>query len=124
LHALAHKAIVNPNDLSNECLIISEEGGGYRSMFLSILHEYKIIPGTVMELSSVGAIKECTACGLGYTILPKIAVQDELDRGKLTEINWNGPHLKVKTQLIYHRKKWISPAIQAFLKLCEHMGEN
>ena len=124
LHKLAHKKIVTPIDLSNECLIISEAGGGYRPIFLSMLHDYHVMPGAVMELSSVGAMKECTACGLGYTILPKIAVQDELDRDKLTALNWHGPHFNVKTQLIYHQKKWLSPIIQAFLELCKHMGEN
>jgi DNA-binding transcriptional LysR family regulator len=74
-----------------------------------------------MELSSVGAIKECAICGLGIAILPKIVVKDELAREKLIELDWAGPHFDVKTQLIYHHEKWLTPAMGAFLELCGSM---
>jgi len=74
-----------------------------------------------MELSSIGAIRQCTICGLGAAILPKIAVQDDLERGKLVELDWTGPKIDVKTQLIYHHEKWLTPAMRAFLDLCGSM---
>lgn len=118
-HPLAQKKTLEPADLSKECFILTTEGCGYRPIVLAALASYNVKPAAFMELSSVGAIKECTACSLGVAVLPKIAVHDDLLRKKLTELNWNGPHLEVKTQLIYHKDKWLSPAIQAFLELCE-----
>ncbi|HML35081.1 LysR family transcriptional regulator [Sporomusa sphaeroides] len=123
LHPLAQQQKLKPVDLTTECLILTAEGCGYRPVVLAALEHQQVKPGAIMELSSVGAIKECTACGLGIAILPKIAVHDELLRKKLIELNWLGPPLDVKTQLIYHRDKWLSPAIQAFLELCETMGK-
>jgi DNA-binding transcriptional LysR family regulator len=122
LHPLAQKKVIAPGDLSDECLILTAEGCGYRPVILSALHAHEIKPSAIMELSSVGAIKECTVCGLGVTILPKIAVKDDLQRGRLVELDWRGPRFDVKTQLIYHRDKWLSPAIRVFLELCESMG--
>lgn len=118
LHKLAQQKKIKPQDFSGECLILTSPGCGYRPLILSIFKNYNVKPGSIMEFSSVGAIKECTICGLGAAILPKIAVKDELERGKLVELDWDGPLLDVKTQLIYHHEKWITPALRAFLELC------
>jgi len=118
LHNLAHKKKLKPSDVSGECLILTSPGCGYRPLILAALKKYDVKPGSIMELSSVGAIKECTICGLGIAILPKIAVKDELERGKLIELDWTEPPLDVRTQLIYHHEKWLTPAMKAFLELC------
>lgn len=117
-HHLAHNKKVKPNNLSGESFILTALGCGYRPLILAMLKKYDVTPSSIMELSSVGAIKECTRCDLGIAILPKIAVKEELARGKLVELNWVGPSFPVKTQLIYHHEKWITPALRAFLELC------
>lgn len=118
LHPLAQKQTIKPQDLTEECLILTLPGCGYRPLILAMLKKQNIKPGSIMELSSVGAIKQCTSCGLGVTILPKISVRDDLASGKLVELNWTGPSFEVKTQLIYHQEKWITPPMKAFLDLC------
>lgn len=118
LHKLAQLKVMKLQDFSGECLILTSPGCGYRPLILSIFKHHNIKPESIMEFSSVGAIKECTICGLGVAILPRIAIKDELERGKLVEIDWDGPLLDVKTKLIYHHEKWITPALRAFLELC------
>ena len=120
-HPLALKKIIKPTDLSGECLILSPEGCGYRPIILSVLEKYHLKPSAIMELSSVGARKGCAICGLGVTILPKIAAKDELKQGKLIELNWQGPSFDVTTQVMWHREKWLSPVVTAFLELCNSM---
>lgn len=118
LHKLALKKKITPQDFSGESFILTSPGCGYRPLILEMFKEYTIKPSSIMELSSVGAIKECTICNLGISILPKIAVKNELERGELVELNWSGPSFPVKTQLLYHHEKWITPALRAFLELC------
>lgn len=118
LHRLADKKKIKPRDFSDENFILTSPGCGYRPLIQAMLKKHNVQTGSIMELSSVGAIKECTICGLGISILPKIAITDELQRGKLVKLDWAGPSITVKTQLIYHHEKWITPAIQAFLDLC------
>lgn len=122
-HPLAGRKDVSPADMAKECLIITTQGCGYRPVIFDGLNSMAVKPGAVMELTSVGAIKECTVCGLGLAVLPRIAVREELRQGRLIELNWQGPEFVVKTQLIYHRDKWLSPAVQAFLVLCDRLGE-
>lgn len=118
VHPLAKSADLSPGDFAGACLILTLPGCGYRPLVLAALEKHRIHPGSLMELSSVGAIKQCVACGLGIAILPRIAVQEDLDRGKLVELRWSKLKLNVKTQLIHHRDKWLSPAMNAFLELC------
>jgi len=118
LHPLAEKSTVLPEDLSGHCFILSEAGCIYRPMILEVFKKYEVKPSATMELSSIGARKECTRCGLGVTLLPKVAANVELDRKELVELNWQGPCLDVKTQIIHHREKWLSPALKSFLNLC------
>jgi DNA-binding transcriptional LysR family regulator len=118
LHPLARQKRVTPHDFVNECLVITLPGCGYRPLILSMFKKHNVKPGALMELSSIGAIKQCTICGLGAAILPKIAVKEDLDNGKLIELDWAGPAFDVKTQPIYHHQKWLTPAMRAFLELC------
>lgn len=117
-HKLAGKKKIKPRDFCDENFILTSPGCGYRPLIRALLKKHNVQTGSIMELSSVGAIKECTICGLGISILPQIAVKDDLKRGRLVELDWAGPSITVKTQLIYHHEKWITPAIQAFLDLC------
>jgi DNA-binding transcriptional LysR family regulator len=88
-----------------------------------MLKQYNVKLASLMELSSIGAIKECTICGLGVTLLPKIAAKEEIAQGKLVELPWAGPAFDVKTKLIYHHEKWLTPALQAFLELCSSLNK-
>lgn len=121
LHPISAKRVILPEDFAGECLILTDENCGYRPVILAMLYDYGIKPEAIMELSSVGAIKECTSCGLGITVLPRISVMDDLKRGKLIELNWQGPSFDVRTQLICHRQKWLSPVVESFLALCDQM---
>ena len=114
-HPLAQKKTIAPQDLVDECLLISLPGCGYRPLILSMLQDFEVKPRSFMELSSIGAIKECAGCGLGIAILPQISVKDELEKGKLIELDWSGPNIDVKTQLICHQEKWLTAPLRALL---------
>ncbi len=117
LHPLAQKKKIRPGDLAAECLITTLPGCGYRPLIRAMLKEHDAAPKSFMELSSVGAIKECTSCGLGIAFLPCVSVQNELAAGKLVALDWAGPTIDVKTLLVYHREKWLTAAMRAFLAL-------
>lgn len=114
-HPLAQKKNVAPQDLADECLITSLPGCDYRALILAMLKDLEVTPRTLMEVSSVAAIKECAGCGLGVAILPQISVNSELEKGKLTELGWTVPTVEAKTLVLYHRDKWLTRSMRAFL---------
>lgn len=62
--------------------------------------------------------------GLGITLLPKVAVDDEINSGKLVPLNWEGPDFGIISQVLYHKNKWISPALKEFLNLSRSFMES
>ena len=111
-------------NLNEESLIITLPGCGYRPLILAMLKEHGVSLGSTMELSSVASIRHCTIAGLGVSILPRVAVKDDLLRGTLKEIDLKPSDLVVKSLLVYHSKKWVTPAMQAFLDLCHELNNN
>ena len=86
-------------------------------MFERILAERHVQPGVGMEFQSLAALKRCLAVGLGVAILPAVAVRDEAGRGEAALLPWAEDPLEAGILMIWHRKKWLSPALAAFMDL-------
>ena len=55
--------------------------------------------------------------GLGLTVLPIAAIKEELNAGVLVQLPWQGVTLDTNAYLLYHKDKWLSHGIQAFIRL-------
>jgi LysR substrate binding domain len=97
--------------------LLTDQGCAYRSKLEQALARSHVAPRAVMEFTSVEAIKECAALGMGVACLPKIVVDRELSSGKLIVLPWDGFELTMNTLVVWHRDKWLSPAMDAFLSL-------
>ncbi|WP_104372977.1 LysR family transcriptional regulator [Desulfocucumis palustris] len=115
-HPITGKIPVTIQDIQGMTLILCEEGCGYRDAFEKVLYKAGVQPGTVLEFDSIEAIKKCVIQQLGITLLPRMAVEGELNRNELTDLQLQGADFDMNTQIVYHKDKWISPALSAFLK--------
>jgi DNA-binding transcriptional LysR family regulator len=62
--------------------------------------------------------------GMGITVLPEVAVHVEVTQGRLVALPWSEAGFEVVTQLVWHKDKWQSPALKAFLSLTrERLGD-
>jgi DNA-binding transcriptional LysR family regulator len=117
-HALASSALVASRDLSGETLLLPEapeSGCAYRGQFERQLGSAGIVPPERMEFQSIEAVKQCVAAGMGVSVLPSVAVNVELESGKLAALRWEGT-FEVLTQMVWHEERWKSPALRAFLE--------
>lgn len=114
-HPLTRLPRVMPSDLHGETILSTEQGCSYRRMFEQSLVASGVHPGTMIEFASVEGIKQCVAAGLGIAVLPEITVTKEIAQGQIKALTWKGPDFPVVTQLAWHKDKWISPALKAFL---------
>lgn len=115
---LSNKQEVCPIDLTNQRLLLTEECD-YRNAFESTLTLAGVKPKSKLELGDVEAIKECVMAGLGVAILPQISVKREIIEGSIKKVNWAGPDFTIQIQLFWHKNKWMSPALKAFIELTE-----
>jgi DNA-binding transcriptional LysR family regulator len=121
-HPIAVKEAVYPEDLTGEALILTEKGCSYRALFESVLTQYSVKPRSIIETGNVQAIKQLAMSGLGITLLPLVAVEEECLQRRLARLNWRGPAFEMLTQVIYHKDKWISAPLKALLELMHEIG--
>jgi len=123
-HPLASMRKVKPSDLAGQNLLLTEAGCSYRKKLDRILALANIRPGNITEFSSVEAIRECISLGMGLGLLPAIVVARELRQHHLKALNWAGPSLDIAASIIWHKDKWISPAMAAFMKVVKEKLED
>jgi len=116
-HPLARLSSVKPADLAGHELLLTESGCGYRCKLDRLMALDSVRPGHITEFSSVEAIKQCVRAGMGLALLPAIVVARELQQRQIKALHWAGPTLDIAMQLVWHKDKWISPAMAAFQKL-------
>lgn len=105
------------NQKISECLIMNEKKCSYRTMFEEYLKKRRIVPSHTMELWSTEAMKRCVMSGLGIAYLPLLTVKDEIKDGKLKIIPCEDDFKPIFAQVAYHKNKWISPALSAFIDI-------
>lgn len=115
LHPLHNLKQVEPHHLKGETILHTETGCSYRILFERHLNQHGVFPDPKLEFWSIEAIKQCVMAGLGISFLPLVTVRNELSEGKLVKLNWNDESQRVATQVAYHHKKWMSPALSEFL---------
>jgi DNA-binding transcriptional LysR family regulator len=106
-----------PNQEINTSLIINEPESIYRKILEDYFSDNKIFLNNSTELWSIEAIKRCVASNLGISFLPRFTVEEELENGKLKELEVGCSDTKITAVYAYHKNKWISPAMSLFMQL-------
>ena len=120
-HPLTQKGKIGPDDIKNESLLLTGAGCCYRGAFIKFLAENRIVPKIALETDSIQAIKQAAMSGLGICVLPAISVAEEVLAGKLVPLDFTFKDFGIVSQLLYHKDKWRSPALNAFLDLSKQM---
>jgi DNA-binding transcriptional LysR family regulator len=124
-HPLAGRRTVKPADLAGQSLLLTETGCSYRLKLDQQMALLNIRAGNVTEFSSVEAIKQCVLAEMGLALLPAIVVARELRQRQFKALHWAGPSLDIATHILWHKDKWVSPAMAAFIDLVkEKLGDS
>ncbi|MGD9223910.1 MAG: LysR family transcriptional regulator substrate-binding protein, partial [Desulfobacteraceae bacterium] len=73
------------------------------------------------EFSSINSLRKCLKRGIGITICPEVAVDEELASGDLVKLKWDSPDKETPVIMIWHAEKWCSPLLKRFMSLCEEI---
>jgi len=114
---LREKKRVEPADLEGETILKTEAGCSYRDLFDRRLKEGGLRSPASIEFWNIEAIKNCVMCGLGIAYMPRMAVTAELEEGKLIALPWSYPEDRVVTQLVRHKNKWMTPAMEKLMEI-------
>src|SRR5208283_1676672 len=113
-NALAQKKPATYSDLRDQTLLLPKADCGYRMMFEQALTAEKIMPAAVIQMNSIEAIKKTVMQGMGLTIIPEIAVREELKQNRLVKLQWT-EDLETGVCMICHKDKGFSPDLIALM---------
>jgi len=114
---LAQKKLVRTRDLAGETLLLSKVDCSYRKLFERILEEEGVALEATRTFHSVAFLKQCVMAGSGITILPTVAVAEEIETRRLSRLRWEEGDLEVSVLMIRSKARWVSPTLRAFVEI-------
>lgn len=115
-HILAKETEISPLALSGEPLVLTEATCTYRRQLLVELKQSGITPRIDMEFGNLEGIKQAVKHKWGIAFLPRYAIEEELESGRLAGIPLHGGQDNFYIQLIYRRDRRLSPAFHDFIE--------
>ena len=114
---------IKAEDFSSIPLIQTEAGCCYRTELDAFFDRHHVPVNTILELTSIEAIKQCVKSGLGVSLLPRMAVEKELSSGELIPVSLADYSIPFEVNMIFHSQKWIAPPLAAFRDHLLHMSK-
>jgi DNA-binding transcriptional LysR family regulator len=114
------RTIIDTNDLAGNAFIIRESGSGTRDIFERVMSELGVLWKVAGIYNNTEAIKQAVRGNLGLAVVPRISIEDEINRGLVWAIEVRGLNLKRKFNLVYHNQKFFTIAIQTFIQICKN----
>jgi DNA-binding transcriptional LysR family regulator len=108
---------VTPNQFKPINQISKAGGSKYYDIFAEYLQQKKIVLDNNLELSSIEAIKSSVINNLGIAYLPRFTVERELASSEMEEIETELNNRYITAICVYHKNKWMTPAMQLFINL-------
>jgi len=117
-HPLARKKTLSDDDLRRIAWIVREPGSGTRQTFdramSGLLPELQL----AHELRHIAVIKRAVEAGLGMGCVSRLALVDEIERGKLKAYAVPQRDFRRKFYFVLHRQKHMGTPLRRWLALC------
>jgi DNA-binding transcriptional LysR family regulator len=121
-HPLWEKGKIEINELTGNAFIIREPGSGTRDLFERVMGAMGAHWKIAGVYNNTEAIKHAVRANLGLAVVPKISIEEEIDRGLIRSIEVTDLNLTRKFNLVYHRQKFFTNALQAFIRISKKIS--
>lgn len=99
--------------------VLTEKGESYRHELERLLAQFDLAVQARLEIGNTETIVHLVEKGFGASFLPRFSARKALERGSVKEIRTDLPRLTMWSQLYYHKNKWISPQMEAFITMTQ-----
>jgi DNA-binding transcriptional LysR family regulator len=121
-HPLANRKEVSIKQLGAEVFVAHNVPSPYRVKVLETFQKYRTSLNMDIELPTLEAIKKFVAKGTGVALLPRIAIEAELERNELVTLPIKELHLERKLRIVYRKASPLSHAARALLSITERLA--
>ena len=102
-------------DIVNEPFILTEHGQGYRRVFDKELAKKSLEITPVLEIGRTDIITRVLAQSNMISYLPDFVTKEFVESGELCYLDVVDMNIEIWKQLIYHKNKWMSKSLKAFI---------
>ncbi|MFL4212275.1 LysR family transcriptional regulator [Enterobacter mori] len=113
---------LRPDALHTQPLIAFESGSGTRALIDGWFEASGLTIAPAMQLGSIEAIKRMVRSGLGYSIVPKMAVEQKADREGLC-VSSLSPLLQRQLAVVMRQDKILSKGISGIIRILQQHPE-
>ena len=116
---LASNKPISIKTLLKQPFLLTEKGMSYRKILDEYLasQSYEINP--ILEIGNTNLLCRLVEDNVGISFLPDYVTENAVQKGTIVRLNVDELDIKVWKQILYHRNKWISAQMEAFL---EHLN--
>ena len=116
-HPLADKAEVPLDVLAQQEFLLTERGMSYRDALDQRLAARGLSIHPYIELGSASLLCQMVERGMGLSFLPEYIVRPALSAGRIARLHVPDCTVTMHRQLFYHKDKWLTPQMKAFIEL-------
>ncbi len=115
-YPLIGKKNVQLRDLLHEPLLVTERAIGHTNYLEKVINDMGEVLRPTIEVSSSVALREVLInSNRSASIVPYLVVREAVESGKLFLLDVEDLDIPMWTQFVYHKSKWVSPAMKAFI---------
>ncbi|WP_186423596.1 LysR family transcriptional regulator [Lacrimispora celerecrescens] len=104
-------------------MILTEKDASYRLMLEQYLAAYGKKVHPFLEIGNTEFIIKLLRSSAGISFLPEFTICRDIKEGTLMPLYMKDFHFQSWRQMVYHRDKWISREMKAFIELVQRMEQ-
>lgn len=116
-HPLLQQSTLILEDLTSYPIYLTEAGVSYRQLLDQVLAEAGLSLVPAVESGNIQVIRELILNTHGIGFIPAFAVKEDVRMGRLAPLVLENLHITVWKQLIHHKGKALTPAMEKFITL-------
>lgn len=117
-HELGRRKILEEH-LDGVPLLLTSHNCSFRKMLLDDLSAHGVTPKIALETTSKEVLKQFAVNGLGVAFIPEMVTKKETADGTLVKLKWAGAKFPIYSQVLVHKDKRISKAIEGFWQMVQ-----
>lgn len=123
LHPLAREKRIPLHRLLTEPFLLTEKNISYRYELEQQLAMDGMEIQPFLETGNTDVITKMLLHNMGISFLPEYVIREYVAGGQLVILDVDFPPIQMWSQLVYHRNKWLSPQMKAFIGLIKERFE-
>lgn len=123
-HIFAKETGLTIDQIITQPLILTEKDASYRFILEQYLasDDKKLHP--YLEIGNTEFIIKLLKQNEGISFLPEFTIREDMEQGNLTDLSMKEFYLRTWRQIVYHKDKWLSREMKAFMELVLEMEEH